>query len=173
MVSVEALQRDVSAGQEPLSARSLQERADFAPVWNEIKKIGNQHFVHHQARDLIHDDNVDATAAAKRAVADDDAPNFTPVWEALRDLVDSGYTQAAEHSAAGASKRDANSGAAPLKLDYKPLMKAGIKFGKQVFKSFTRTHNKRSGGAADYKPFIDAASTFAMTAVKEMFVKSS
>lgn len=166
MVSVEALQRDVA---EPLAARAipesfLQVRADFAPVWVQIKKIGNEHF--HAARDLSHDTTDESAAAAKRAAADNDAPNFTPVWEAFRDLVDSGYEQAA-HAASTAGQRRA--AGAPLKLDYKPLMKAGIKFGKQVFKSFTRSHAKRS---TDYKPFIDAASNFAATTIKEMFVKS-
>ena len=162
MVSVEALQRDVA---DQLAARSvpeslLQVRADFAPVWTEIKKIGNEHF--HVARDLTHNDD-ESTSAAKRSASDNDAPNFTPVWEALRDLVDSGYAQAA---AGSHQRRDTG---APLKLDYKPLMKAGIKFGKQVFKSFTGKHAKRS---ANYKPLLDAASNFAMTAVKEMFGKA-
>ncbi|SPO27526.1 uncharacterized protein UTRI_10643 [Ustilago trichophora] len=165
MVSVEALQRDVA--DEPLAARSapesiLQVRADFAPVWSEIKKIGNEHF--HVARDLTHTDD-ESTSATKRAAADNDAPNFTPVWEAIRDLVDSGYKQAADADAS-AQRRD---GGAPLKLDYKPLMKAGIRYGKQLFKSFTTHHAKRS---TDYKPFIDAASSFAVTAVKEMFKSS-
>ncbi|KAJ1599136.1 hypothetical protein NDA14_002605 [Ustilago hordei] len=151
MVPVEVLQRD--------------ERADFAPVWQEIKKIGNEHF--HNARDLTHTatDNKSTASAAKRAASDNDAPDFTPVWEAFRDLVDSGYDQAAAN--VGAQRRDAS---APLKLDYKPLMKAGINFGKQMFKSFTSGHAKRS---ADYKPFVDAASNFAATAIKEMFVKSN
>ncbi|KAJ1578502.1 hypothetical protein NDA12_000764 [Ustilago hordei] len=168
MVPVEVLQRDVATG--PLSARFapesvLQERADFAPVWQEIKKIGNEHF--HNARDLTHTatDNKSTASAAKRAASDNDAPDFTPVWEAFRDLVDSGYDQAAAN--VGAQRRDAS---APLKLDYKPLMKAGINFGKQMFKSFTSGHAKRS---ADYKPFVDAASNFAATAIKEMFVKSN
>ncbi|SPO27181.1 uncharacterized protein UTRI_10643_B [Ustilago trichophora] len=165
MVSVEALQRDVA--DQPLAARSapetfLQVRADFAPVWSEIKKIGNEHF--HAARDLTHTDD-GSTSATKRAAADNDAPNFTPVWEAIRDLVDSGYKQASDADAS-AQRRDAG---APLKLDYKPLMKAGIKYGKQLFKSFTTHHAKRS---TDYKPFIDAASNFAVTAVKEMFKSS-
>ncbi|CDR98699.1 hypothetical protein [Sporisorium scitamineum] len=154
MVSVEMLQRDIHADSPAAGARSapestvLQERADFKPVWTQIKKLGNEHF--HSARDVS--DN-------------DDAPNFTPVWEALRDLVDSGYDQAAKSaSTAGAQRREE-----PLKLDYKPLMKAGIQFGKQVFKSFTTHHAKRS---TDYKPFIDVASNFATTAIKEMFVKS-
>ncbi|KAJ1022185.1 hypothetical protein NDA18_005417 [Ustilago nuda] len=168
MVPVEVLQRDVATG--PLSARFtpesvLQERADFAPVWQEIKKIGNEHF--HNARDLTHTatDNKSTSSAAKRATSDNDAPDFTPVWEAFRDLVDSGYDQAAAN--VGAQRRDAS---APLKLDYKPLMKAGINFGKQMFKSFTSGHAKRS---ADYKLFVDAASNFAATAIKEMFVKSN
>ena len=166
MVSVEALQRDVTTGaSEPHAARSapesaaFQERADFAPVWQQIKKLGNEHF--HSARDVTENDSAVKRAAA--ASNNNDAPNFTPVWEALRDLVDSGYAQAAK----GAQRRDAGE---PLKLDYKPLFKAGIKFGKQVFKSFTTHHAKRS---TDYKPFIDAASTFASTAIKEMFVKSN
>ncbi|KAJ1023447.1 hypothetical protein NDA16_003064 [Ustilago loliicola] len=168
MVPVEVLQRDVAT--EPLAARSapesiLQERADFAPVWQEIKKIGNEHF--HIARDLTHTaaDNESTASAAKRSASDNDTPDFTPVWEAFRDLVDSGYDQAA--AASGAQRRDAG---APLKLDYKPLMKAGINFGKQMFKSFTSGHAKRS---ADYKPFVDAASNFSATAIKEMFVKSN
>ena len=167
MVSVEALQRDVA---DPLAARSapeslLQARADFAPVWNEIKKIGNEHF--HVARDLSATADESTASATKRAAADNDTPDFTPVWEALRDLVDSGYQQAAANTdASSAQRRDAS---APLKLDYKPLMKAGIKYGKQLFKSFTTHHAKRS---TDYKPFIDAASNFAVTAVKEMFKSS-
>ncbi|SAM82871.1 uncharacterized protein UBRO_20715 [Ustilago bromivora] len=151
MVPVEVLQRD--------------ERADFAPVWQEIKKIGSEHF--HIASDLTHatTDTESTASAAKRAASDNDAPDFTPVWEAFRDLVDSGYDQAAAN--VGAQRRDAG---APFKLDYKPLMKAGINFGKQMFKSFTSGHAKRS---ADYKPFVDAASNFAATAIKEMFVKSN
>ncbi|KAI3476893.1 hypothetical protein L1887_61484 [Cichorium endivia] len=152
MVSVEALKRD--------AAEPLAERADFAPVWTEIKKIGNEHF--HVARDLSHTD--ETATAAKRDANADNAPDFTPVWEAFRDLVDSGYSQAAEGSSA--QRRDAG---APLKLDYKPLMKAGIKFGKQVFKSFTSQHAKRS---TDFKPFVDAASSFAATAIKEMWKSS-
>lgn len=173
MVSVEALQRDVAT--EALAARSapesiLQERADFAPVWQEIKKIGNEHF--HIAPDLTHTatDNESTASAAKRSASDNDAPDFTPVWEAFRDLVDSGYDQAAAAAAAAASGAQRRDAGAPLKLDYKPLMKAGINFGKQVFKSFTSGHAKRS---ADYKPFINAASNFAATAIKEMFVKSN
>lgn len=136
------------------TAAPLEARADFAPVWKQIKALGNEHF--HSARDVSSDE-----PATKRAADNTDAPNFTPVWEAIRDLVDSGYEQAAAHSA-GAQRRDA----APLKLDYKPLMQAGIKFGKQVFKSFTTHHAKRS---TNYKPFVDAASNFAVTAIKEMF----
>ena len=51
-------------------------------------------------------------------------------------------------------------------------MKAGIKFGKQVFKSFT-SGNKHGKRSEDFKPFINAASNFAATAIKEMFVKSN
>ncbi|KIS69508.1 uncharacterized protein UMAG_11910 [Mycosarcoma maydis] len=143
--------RDIGVENTPLEAR-----ADFAPVWAQIKQLGNEHF--HAARDVSHDNSISA-AATERSADNDDAPNFTPVWEALRDLIDSGYEQA--DKSAGAQRRDA----APLKLDYKPLMKAGIQYGKQVFKSFTH-HAKRS---TDYKPFVDAASNFAITAIKEMF----
>ncbi|TKY87812.1 hypothetical protein EX895_003393 [Sporisorium graminicola] len=165
MLSVEMLQRDVDAGSPAAVARSapesalLQERADFKPVWAQIKNLGNEHF--HAARDV-------SDSAVKRAAAaasDDDAPNFTPVWEAFRDLIDSGYDQAANAAPSTAGQRRDE----PLKLDYKPVIKASIKFGKQMFKSFTKHHAKRS---TDYKPFIDAASNFATTAFKEMFVKS-
>ncbi|CBQ72587.1 conserved hypothetical protein [Sporisorium reilianum SRZ2] len=149
MVSIEMLQRDNGAR----SAADLQERADFKPVWMQIKALGDEHF--HSARDV-------SEAAAKRA--SDDAPDFAPVWDALRDLVDSGYAQAAQAAVAGAQRRDE-----PLKLDYKPVIKAGIAFGKQVFRSFTSHHAKR---ATDYRPFVDAASAFATTAIKEMFGKS-
>ncbi|GAC93158.1 hypothetical protein PHSY_000721 [Pseudozyma hubeiensis SY62] len=148
-----AARRDVGSE----TAAPLEARADFAPVWKQIKALGNEHF--HSARDVSTDE-----PATKRAADNTDAPNFTPVWEAFRDLVDSGYEQAAAHTA-GAERRDA----ASLKLDYKPLMKAGVKFGKQVFKSFTTHHAKRS---TDYKPFVDAASNFAVTAIKEMFHKA-
>ncbi|PWZ01309.1 hypothetical protein BCV70DRAFT_71561 [Testicularia cyperi] len=144
--------RDVASGE---SASPLQARADFLPVWEEIKSLGNEYY--HSGGDKR---DLDTAPVEKRAANDADTPDFTPVWEAFRDLVDSGYDQAA--AAAKQQRRDTDT---PLKMDYKPLIKAGYKYGSQLFKSFTKTNAKRSG---DFKPFVNAASNFAVTAIREM-----
>ncbi|PWN91873.1 hypothetical protein FA10DRAFT_77024 [Acaromyces ingoldii] len=51
----------------------LEARADFAPVWTEIKKLGNAHFDTPQRRDA--------------------SEGFAPVWSSFRDMVDSAYAE--------------------------------------------------------------------------------
>lgn len=59
----------------------IQARADFEPVWDEIKKIGNDKF---QARNLIHGSQTEKLMTRSE---------FTPVWTSFRDMIDASFKE--------------------------------------------------------------------------------
>ncbi|EPQ32248.1 uncharacterized protein PFL1_00445 [Pseudozyma flocculosa PF-1] len=130
----------------------LARRADFKPVWEALRDIGNQQFGSKTA----------SAASHKRST--DEGPDFSPVWDAFRDLVDSGYAAAAAKEGSSAQRRDMPT------LDYKPLVQASAQYASQVFQSFANQHGsgaKHAKRSTDFAPLLNAANKFAGDAMKE------
>ncbi|CAO1624216.1 unnamed protein product [Parajaminaea phylloscopi] len=115
-------------------------RADFQPVWDEIKQLGNHHF---EARES-NDDN-ERRAAAEHAAAE----SFAPVWTSLRDMVDDAF--------AHGKKRSNES----PKLNVKPFTNA-------IHRWFNHAVLQKSKRDLDqFRPLANAAGNFAKQQMKE------
>lgn len=121
-----------------MATRSLlTARADFKPVWDEVKKVGNSHFTH------------------ERRDADQ---GLAPVWNSFRDMVDSGYAEGVQRRSPNVdTSAFTRASAAYLKQhvfsqharrdaeQYKPLLNAAGGFAKSQMKEWTdalNQHNK-------------------------------
>lgn len=115
----------------------LTARADFKPVWDELKKVGNSHF---------HMDRRDAAAG------------LTPVWSSFRDMVDGAYsngldrrspspkvdTSAFSHAAAQYMKQTFFHHDRRSMDHYQPLIKAAGSFAKDQMQEWTEALNEHS-----------------------------
>lgn len=117
----------------------LSARADFEPVWNEVKALGNQHFTR----------SVNSEAHSADLVARNE---LTPVWTSFRDMIDATYAE--DHAASSANQRRS-----PLPdVDTSAFAHASAQFLKQ------KVFGKRD---ADLQPLTQAATKFAKTQMQE------
>jgi len=115
----------------------LNVRADFQPVWEEVKKLGNEHF------------HTRSTSQNQDLIARDE---LTPVWTSFRDMMDSAYNE--EKSSQGGKQRRS-----PLpKVDTSAFVHASSQFLKQ------KAFGKRD---ADLQPLKAAATAFAKNQMHE------
>lgn len=121
------------------SSNSNNKRADFQPVWSELKNLGNKHF--------------SASAAAERR---DGSASFTPVWTSFRDMVDDAYKH-------GVQRRSPLPSPSP-KVDTSAFTHAAATFMKQtIFKQ----HDRRAINGEQFQPLMNAAGSFAKSQMKE------
>ena len=117
----------------------LAARADFEPVWKEVKALGNQHFTR----------SLSAEAHSADLVARNE---LTPVWTSFRDMIDASYAE--DHAASSANQRRS-----PLpEVDTSAFAHASAQFLKQ------KVFGKRD---ADLQPLTQAATKFAKTQMQE------
>lgn len=120
------------------SSNSNNKRADFQPVWTELKNLGNTHF---------------ASAHAERRDANS---GFTPVWTSFRDMVDDAYAH-------GVQRRSPLPSPSP-KVDTSAFTHAAANFMKQtIFKQ----HDRRAFNGEQFQPLMHAAGSFAKSQMKE------
>lgn len=118
----------------------IQTRANFEPVWDEIKKIGNEKF---HARNIVSDNHQQQEELVARSGGD-----FTPVWSTFRDMIDASFKEGKLHQ-----KRS------PFpKVDTSAFSHAAAQFIKQ------KVFAKRS---TDFEPLKQATATFAKTQLKQ------
>ncbi|PWN37697.1 uncharacterized protein FA14DRAFT_18020 [Meira miltonrushii] len=120
------------------SSNSNNKRADFQPVWTELKNLGNKQF---------------ASAHAERRDANS---GFTPVWTSFRDMVDDAYAH-------GVQRRSPLPSPSP-KVDTSAFTHAAANFVKQtIFKQ----HDRRAINGEQFQPLIHAAGSFAKSQMQE------
>lgn len=121
----------------------IQARADFEPVWTEVKKLGNSRFGER------------STEMAQRS-ADDGS--FNNVWSNFREMIDASIAEDKKHAAAGSKRSPAP------KVDVKPFADAATRWAQ---KHLVHEGAKAKRDLQQFKPLANAAGEFAKTQMKE------
>lgn len=148
-----AASRSIDAGLARAN-RVLAARADFKPVWKELKHLGNKHFASRDVSEQSGD-------AGKRDAAQASPNSFAPVWSSFRDMIDNAIENADK------GKNQDGKRSAPVSpqgvIDVKPFTAAASKW-------FNHAVLGKSGGKRDvsqFRPLADAAGNFAKQQMKE------
>ncbi|CAO1626669.1 unnamed protein product [Sympodiomycopsis kandeliae] len=121
----------------------LKARADFTPVWSEVKKLGNAQF---------------SKVSNNVAERSDEDGSFNNVWSTFRDMIDASI-DADKKQASNGSKRSPSPA-----VDVKPFADAATKWAQKNL-AHDREHTKRD--LQQFQPLANAAAGFAKKQMQE------
>ncbi|PWN46653.1 hypothetical protein IE53DRAFT_391178 [Violaceomyces palustris] len=109
-------------------------KADFKPVWEEIRKVGDRRYL--------------TSSRRRRSTSSPPSPSdFAPVWNAFRDLMDTDYHSAAASTSVGGPKRRGKPGSegGPFESLPRPNYTRLVKASSRYARALQPTQSPRPG----------------------------